>query len=626
MKLNKEERKDLEGIQTRTFALEYERAEGEEESRSISMSFASEEPVLRSFGYEILSHDRGDIDFEFIGSGRAPLLLSHDPETQIGVVESASLSETERKSRAVVRFGNGSLASEIFRDVQDKIRANISVGYTITELMKQDETRDGHDVYRAKFQPREISVVSIPADSQVGIGRSEKTLTENKKMENTAEIVSEPVRLDEIDFKKEVDMILAKRARDNKEILALAASHNRRDLADQAIANNVSIDQFRGQLLAHIESKPLDVQADVVDAPIKEQRKYSLLRALNASSKGNWNDAGFEAEMSQEVAQRSGKTPQGFYAPDFAWTGNRNQDELEKRTVLTVGTNASGGYFAPTEQLGSEWIEALRARMVLPGLGMKIMSGLTTKVSIPKVSAGVSAGFVAEDSAVSAVNVTTAQLTLQGRTLGAYSDISRLLIQESDPSIEAIVRDDILSAVANKIEDVAIEGGGSNEPSGILSGATVLAMGTNGLAPTWASITALVKSVEDANAGINANTMGFLTNPKVKSKLSNTARVASTDSVMILNDPWNAIYGYNMAVTTNVPSDLTKGSSSGVCSATIFGDYSQLILAMFSQPDIMIDPYTNATKGTIRVLVHQEVDAGLRHDESFACYKDYLTT
>ena len=84
MKLNKEERKNLEGLETRTFALEFDRAEGED-NRTMSISFASEEPVLRSFGWEILSHERGDIDFDFIDSGRAPLLLSHDPETQIGV-------------------------------------------------------------------------------------------------------------------------------------------------------------------------------------------------------------------------------------------------------------------------------------------------------------------------------------------------------------------------------------------------------------------------------------------------------------------------------------------------------------------------------------------------------------
>ena len=625
--MNEIERKDFEGLETRTFALEFERAEGEEESRSISMSFASEEPVLRSFGWEILSHDRGDIDFDFIGSGRAPLLLSHDPETQIGVVESASLSETERKSRAVVRFGNGSLASEIFRDVQDKIRANISVGYTITELMKQDETRDGHDVYRAKFQPREISVVSIPADTQVGIGRAEKTLIENKKkevMETKAEIVAETPSFD---AEKIVGERLAERAKTNKEILALAKRHNRRDLADQAIANNIELDQFRGQLLSQIESKPLDVPADVVDAPIKDQRKYSLLRALNASSRGTWQEAGFELEMSQEVATRLGKTPQGFFIPDFAWTGSRNEEELAKRTVMTAGTNASGGYFAPTDQLASQWVEALRAKMVLPGLGMKIMSGLTTKISIPKVSAGVSAAFVAEDAAVAAVNQTTGQISMQGKTLGCYEDISRLLLQQSDPSIEAIVRNDILAAVANKIEDVAIEGNSGAEPTGITktSGIGSVAIGTNGGAPTWASVTNLVKEVETDNAALNASTMGFLSNPKVKSKLSNTAKVSSTDSVMILNDPWNMLYGYQMGVTTNVPSDLTKGSTSGTCSAMIFGDFSQLMLGLFSTPDILIDPYTNGSKGTVRLVVMQEVDVAVRHAESFSACLDYTT-
>ena len=626
MKFNKEQRKDLDGIQTRTFRLEYEKEEGEKEgNRSISLSFASEEPVLRSFGYEILSHEREDVDFTFIGSGRAPLLLSHDPETQIGVVESASLSESERKSRAVVRFGNGSLASEIFRDVQDKIRANISVGYTITELMKQDETRDGYDVYRAKFQPREISVVSIPADSQVGVGRAEKTLIENKKMETKTEIVAETPSFD---AEKVVGERLAERARTNKEILALAKRHNRRDLADQAIAGNVELDQFRGQLLSQIESKPLDVQADAVDVSPKEQRRYSLLRALNASSRGNWQEAGFEAEMSQEVAERQGKTPQGFFIPDFAWTGSRNAEELSKRTVMTAGTNASGGFFAPTDQLASQWVEALRAKMVLPGLGMKIMSGLTTKISIPKVSAGVSAAFVAEDAAVAAVNQTTGQITLQGKTLGCYEDISRLLLQQSDPSIEAIVRNDILAAVANKIEDVAIEGDAGAEPTGITktSGIGSVAIGTNGGPPTWASVTNLVKEVEADNAAMNASTMGFLTNPKVKSKLSNTAKVASTDSVMILNDPWNALYGHTLGVTTNVPSNLTKGNVSGTCSAIIFGDFSQLMLGLFSTPDILIDPYTNGSKGTVRLVVMQEVDVAVRHAESFAACLDYVTT
>ena len=624
MKLSKEERKNLEGLETRTFALEFDRAESEE-TRTISISFASEEPVLRSFGWEILSHERGDIDFDFIDSGRAPLLLSHDPETQIGVVESAKLSETERKSRAVVRFGKGELASEIFRDVQDKIRANISVGYTITELMKQDETRDGEDVYRAKFQPREISVVSIPADTQVGIGRAEKTkpIIENTKMEKT-EIVAETPSVNAEKVKQDA---LAERSKEIKEMQALGIRHNLRDFADECIHNGTGLFDFREKMLNKIESKPLEVSPDHVDVKPKEQRKYSLLRALNAASRGDWSGAGFEAEMSQEVGQRQNKTPQGFFVPDYAWTGNRNETELEKRAVMTVGTNSSGGFFAPQEQLGSEFVGALRAKMVMPALGMRIMSGLTTKITIPKVSAGVSAAFVAEESAVSAVNQTTAQITMQGRTLGCYEDVSRLLLLESDPSIEQIVRDDILAAMADKIESVAIHGGSGAEPSGIVatSGIGSVAGGTNGLAPAWAThIPTLVKEVEIDNAALNASTLGWLTNPKVKSKLASTAKVSSTDSVMILNDPWSSLYGYPLAITTNVSSTLTKGSSS-VASALIFGDFSQIILGLWNTPDVLVDPYTNGSKGTIRLVVLQEVDLAVRHAQSFAACLDVLT-
>ena len=134
----------------------------------------------------------------------------------------------------------------------------------------------------------------------------------------------------------------------------------------------------------------------------------------------------------------------------------------------------------------------------------------------------------------------------------------------------------------------------------------------------------VAKEVEIDNAALNAGTLGFLTNPKVKSKLASTAKVASTDSVMILNDPWNALYGYPLAVTTNVSSTLTKGSSS-VASALIFGDFSQLILGLWNTPDVLVDPYTNGSKGTIRIVVLQEVDLAVRHAQSFAACLDVLT-
>lgn len=255
------------------------------------------------------------------------------------------------------------------------------------------------------------------------------------------------------------------------------------------------------------------------------------------------------------------------------------------------------------------------------------MSGLKGDVAIPKLSAGASAAFVGENSAVAEQNPTFAQITMSPKTLGAFVDISRLLMIQSDPSVEQIIRDDLLNALAQKIEDVAIEGAGSNEPTGILqtSGIGSVALGTNGAAPTWASIVNLVREVEADNAAINANALRFLTNPKAKAKLSQTSKVASTDSMMILDEPWSSMYGYGMEVTSNVPSDLTKGTGTAL-SALIFGDFSQLMIGLFSTADILIDPYTGGSAGTVRIRVMQEVDTAVRHAESFAAITDMITT
>ena len=620
MKLTNKERKDFENLETRTIALEFDRAKGDDDRR-FHLSFASEEPVMRSFGWEILSHKTEDIDMDFISSGRAPLLLNHDPEVQIGVIETASLDSTEGKSRSVVRFSRGELASEIMQDVNDKIRTNISVGYQVTKLHKQDEQRDGVDVFRAQWMPMEISLVSIPADrTDIGMGRAEtQQLTNEKNMETTTEIIAETPSVDADKIRQEA---LAEERRKNKEIQALGVRHNKRDFADECIANGLDIESFREKLLERIESKPLTDLDEPVDIKPKESKRYSFLKALNASSRGDWSGAGFEAEMSQEMAHKSGKQPQGFFVPDFAW----RSDFYTAKRELTVGTAAEGGYFAPSQQLAGEWIGALRAKMVLAEMGMRTMSGLTTKIQIPKI-AGASAGFVAESGDVSDNTQATSQITMVARTLGARTTISRLLMLESDPSIEQIVRDDLVSAIASKIQDVAIEGGGSNDTTGITqtSGIGSVAIGTNGGAPTWASVTSLIKEIEIDNAVINESTVGFLTNPKVKSKLANTAKVGSSDSVMILNEPFNTLYGYPIKFTSDVPSNLTKGSTSGSCSAMIAGDFSQLLMGSWgNSPDVLVDPYGN-NDGAVKIIVFSEIDMAVRHAQSFSACLDYTT-
>ena len=109
--------------------------------------------------------------------------------------------------------------------------------------------------------------------------------------------------------------------------------------------------------------------------------------------------------------------------------------------------------------------------------------------------------------------------------------------------------------------------------------------------------------------------------------MAQVAKVGSSDSVMLLNDPWTSLYGYPIRFSTDVPSNLTKGTTSGTCSALIFGDWSQLIMASWgASPDVLVDPYSSSSDGTVQIIVFSEIDAAVRHAQSFAATVDYTTT
>ena len=606
----KEERRETIEIEHRS--VEVRKDWLDKEKRTVRIAVSSEEPVERSFGLEVLEHSANAIDLEFLGSGRAPLLLDHDARQHIGIIEKTEIG-SDAVLRADVRFGKSALANEVFQDVVDGIRSNISVGYRIDELSKVERDDGTVEMRAVKWTPLETSIVSIPADQSVGVGRSASTQPPVPK----EKIVMEQEKVDVEQVRTQAaDDARAAYSKQVTEIIALGAKHNKRDLADEAIGKGYSIEQFRGLLLDKIgNAKPLEIAEPELNPT--EQKRYSLMRAIRAAASNDWREAGFEREVSDEIGHVSGRTPKGFFVPSHAW-GQRD---------LIAGTDADGGHLKGVDHMGSEFIEALRSRLVVGEMGARIMTGLKGDVSIPKLSGVASAGFVAENNAVSEQNQTFGELSMVPRTLGVMTDISRKLMLQSDPSAEAIVRNDLLNAVAAKIEDVAIEGDGSNEPTGITktSGIGSVAIGTNGGAPTWASVVNLVKEVEQDNAAIS-DSMGYLTNSKVKAKLAGTAKVGSSDSVMILNDPWNSLYGYPLGVTNHVPSDLTKGSTSGTCSAMIFGDFSQVIIGFWSAPDVLIDPYTNSSKGATRVVVFQDLDVGIRHAQSFAACLDYTTT
>ena len=604
--------RDLEG--------QYKRAEvttfDDVDERTFEFPFSSEYPVARYFGNEILSHGRGAADLSRLNDG-APLLFNHDPDRVIGVVERAYIDDKSRRGYARVRFSRNEFAQEILRDVQDGILRNVSFGYSIEKM----EERSSGDFVATSWKSLELSVVAIPADPSVGFGRSLDSKTQPAApaapkpdpipaMENTTPDLA-VVRAEAAE---------AERSRISG-ITSLCDKHNLNDLAGELVRGGKSIDDARAAVLERLGSaqKPVSEKAAEIGLTEKEVRNFSFLRAINAlahpTDRKAQEAARFEYEVSEAAAYAMGKESRGIMVPA----------EVLKRD-LNVGTATAGGNTVATDLLSANFIDLLRNKAVVMGLGTQMLTGLQGNIAIPRATGGATAYWVAESGSPTESQAAFDQVTMSGKTVGAFSDISRKLLLQSSIDVEGYVRNDLATVLALAIDSAAIEGtGSSNQPTGILntSGIGSVAGGTNGAAPTYANIVGLETEVAQDNADIGS--LSYLTNSKVRGKLKQTYTNSTYGEIPVFGAD-GTMNGYNVAVTNQVPSNLTKGNASAICSAIIFGNFADLIVGMWGSLDLMVDPYTASTSGTVRVVALQDLDIAVRHPESFAAMKDALTT
>ena len=594
---------------------EFDRNKIDEEKRTVVIGVSSEEPVQRRFGFEVLGHKEDEIDMDFMASGRSPLLLDHDATKQIGVVEEFAIDPENKRTVARVRFSKNRMADEVFEDVKDGIRQNISVGYQVNSMHKEDEEREGVPVYRVNsWSPLEVSAVSVPADQSrlVGFARAKETpkITINSNKDKIMENVENNTpEVNPEELRKQF-------ALEAKQISDLGQQHGQAGLAKDAIAKGMRLNEFQNELLKALESKPLDLPSDV-DMKTEDKREYSLLKAIQESANGNLS--GLEKEVSDEIAHQTGKSARGFYMPTNIGFGKRDQ---------TVGSNSGGGFLKGTDHLANEFIEAVYAKLVIGEAGARTLTGLKGDVAIPKLSASVTnSAFVAENSAPSEGSATFAQVTMSPKTLACFIDVSRKLMLQSDPSVEAVLREDIINTFARKIDEVAIEGGASNHPSGIIASVSnnIVGLGSNGNAIAYTNIVELIKAVEEDNAIRNDASTKFLGNSKVTAKLRTTAKQSSGVEDNFILEPNNTMLGYDYLSSSLVPSDLSKGSGSNL-SALIFGDFSQVLLGYYSGVDVVVDPYTGSSAGTTRLAFFQDMDVAIRDENAFAVCKDIVTT
>ena len=604
----------------RSFAVD--RAAVSEEMRTVELAFSSEAPYERYWGIEVLDHTQTSIRLGRLTAG-GPLLMDHDTRDHIGVIESVQIG-ADRVGRAVVRFGKSARADEVFRDVVDGIRRNVSVGYVIHKAQLVETGKDGSaDTYRVTdWEPFEVSLVSVPADASVGIGRAAESTDHIEFIESIQEKPAmSDINVEEIRAVASAAGIKEANQR-VADILAMGKQYKCEQLAIDALHAGKSIAEFKDMVIAEMANKP--VNSATIGMDQKEAQRFSFLRALNAlanpGDRKAQEAARFERECSDAYASVAGRAAQGFYVPL----------EVQKRD-LVVGTASAGGNTVSTDLLAANFIDLLRNRMLVMKMGAQLLSGLTGNIAIPRQTGGATAYWVAESGAPTESQQAFDQVAMTPKTVGAFTDISRKLLLQSSIDVEAFVRRDLATVLALELDRAAIAGSGaSNQPTGILSTSGIgdVAGGTNGAAPTWGNIVELWSDVAVANADFGQT--GILTNAKAIGKLMNTLKSAGVAGYIIENFPdangFTSAGGLRVGCSNQVPSNLVKGSSGSVCSALIQGNWNDLIIGNWGTLDLMVDPYTGSTSGTVRVVALQDADIAVRHPESFSAMKDALTT
>jgi len=309
---------------------------------------------------------------------------------------------------------------------------------------------------------------------------------------------------------------------------------------------------------------------------------------------------GAALESHQESERRTGRKAQGVFVPMAA---------LESRAANTTLTAPE---LVATNNRADLYIEPFRNSLLARKLGVRVLSGLTGNVSIPKHATGNSAGWVAENSALTASSAMTFDsVTLAPKHAGGVTEMSRQLIQQSSPDIEQLVRGDLSFLLAQAIDSALIKGGGTNEPLGVLSTAGIQTANLATL--SWANILAMLQKLDISNASA-ANIVASM---KVKAKLQGTLKAAGIAGYLMEGGKVADLPAY----FSNQVAEKTGTPNTG---KLIAGDWSQAMLGIWSEIDILVNPYaeTAYNKGNVLVRAMATVDIAVRHPEAFVVADD----
>jgi HK97 family phage major capsid protein len=301
---------------------------------------------------------------------------------------------------------------------------------------------------------------------------------------------------------------------------------------------------------------------------------------------------------------------------------------MERRVFTTTNPVGGPGSNLIQTTVSPNMIDRLREKTIVRKLGATVIGGLVGNLTIPRLKASASAQWIAEGGSITAADPSTDAITLTPHHVGGIVSLSRNMIQQPSLDVAQMVENDLTKLIAVALDQAAITGGGTNQPSGLLasgSGVTTIYGGTNGLAPTWNNVIALIGAVDSSNALSGDGALAFATTAKAVKAMRSTSKLA-TDVMgnFIANEP-TELAGYPLVSSQNVPFNLTRGTGTAL-SALIFGDWSQLILGFWSELDILASTQADSVFSTGGVLVRcmATADVKIKQPLAFAVLPDII--
>tara|TARA_R100000655_G_scaffold4610_2_gene14922 strand:- start:9402 stop:10640 length:1239 start_codon:yes stop_codon:yes gene_type:complete len=350
-------------------------------------------------------------------------------------------------------------------------------------------------------------------------------------------------------------------------------------------------EKVESELRKNVKLAGTPVQKINVD---KETRGWSLFKAVREVSNGG-QLTGLEAEMHQESEKEARKSLQGIGIPTML---------TEKRGIIDQGTSA----IAPTA-VGA-YVDSLAASGLYNRVGINDLGTVAADTVLP-IAGGSTVGWNTENGASADGGADFAKVTLSPNRLTGYADLSNVILAQNGPQAEASVMRDMGRNMATQIDTAMFASSNvSNAPGCIVATSGTLdftesAFGTGSIA---SDMLEAIQTIADDH-GLDGN-LSFVNSWELYSAIKKEAQVSSTYPLYV-DDRLAGYPGYFSAA---------PASSAGASGDGMFGDFGRVYFAQFGPSNIIVDPYSAAGTGAVRLIMNNYFDWGVASGASFVKY------